>query len=186
MAGSTPYFLFGAQRRYPYAWHGGAGGVPQSRVAAESRGMGIFDMAESGFGQRGHRYGAFKHTQLHDPSDGLGLGDFPLVRPAGPEPLDPHQGSLSGIPIWDGLSDNEKKLVGLAVAGGLAYWLWRQQRGGARRRRGRHNPSPKSWVTLSTRSPKGKRGSLRVGRASADSIARWYRRHGYSVSVKNA
>jgi hypothetical protein len=126
MAGSTPYFLFGGQRRYPYAWHGGAGGVPQSRVAAESRGMGIFDMAESGLGQRGHRYGAFRRTQLHDPSDGL--GDFPLVRPAGPEPIDPHQGSLSGVPIWDGLSNNEKKLVGLAVAGGLGYLLWSRYR----------------------------------------------------------
>ena len=39
--GSSPYFEFGAQRRYPYAWHGGPGGVPQSRVAAESHGLGL-------------------------------------------------------------------------------------------------------------------------------------------------
>lgn len=39
-SGSSPYYEFGAQRRYPYAWHGRAGGVPTSRVAAESRGLG--------------------------------------------------------------------------------------------------------------------------------------------------
>ena len=37
---SSPYYLFGSQRRYPFAWHGGAGGVPWSRVAAESRELG--------------------------------------------------------------------------------------------------------------------------------------------------
>lgn len=38
--GSTPYYLFGTQRRYAYAWHGGPGGVPNGYRAAESRAMG--------------------------------------------------------------------------------------------------------------------------------------------------
>ena len=45
--GSTPYYLFGTQRRYAYAWHGGPGGVPNGYRAAESRAMGGLGMFDS-------------------------------------------------------------------------------------------------------------------------------------------
>lgn len=102
---SSPYYLFGAQRRYPYAWHGGAGGVPQSRVAAETRELSGFSLTESGM----NRY------SLHYPA----LADWPAMRPAGPEPLDPGE----SLGIFDSLSDNEKKLGMLAIAGVAAWWF---------------------------------------------------------------
>jgi hypothetical protein len=121
MAKSSPYYLFGAERRYPYAWHGGAGGVPSSRPAAETRELGSADMIESGLDPNFIPYPAFNHTRFHDPSLELaGLGDFPLRRPAGKEPLDPHQ-------LAD-LSDNEKKYGALAIAGLAALWLYKRSK----------------------------------------------------------
>lgn len=165
---SSPYYLFGAQRRYPYAWHGGAGGVPWSRPAAETRelsglgcvgstvpgvkcagsccasGVGGFDLVESGAHPYSIRYPALNRTRLHS-----GLGDWPAYFPAGPEALDPgvagfqedlggnyitrwnrargiQDGVLGDIPIWSGLSDNEKKVVALGGAAALAWWLWKR------------------------------------------------------------
>lgn len=123
MATSTPYYLFGAQRRYPFAWHGGAGGVPQQNIrSAEAAELSDFDLVESGL--EASRYGtampyrALARTRLHDHR---GMGDWPLYRPQGPEPLDPNQ--LGGV--FD-LSENEKKLAKLAVAGVLLYVLARK------------------------------------------------------------
>lgn len=130
---SSPYFLYGAERRYPFAWHGGAGGVPWSRVAAESRGLGIFDMLESGLDPSTKGFPAFRNTGLHDPSN-ADLGDWPLWRPAGPEPLDPHH--LAGM--LDGLSDNEKLAAAVAGAGIVAWWL---MRGRGKRRNPMRNPA---------------------------------------------
>jgi hypothetical protein len=56
-------------------------------------------------------------------------GDFMGFRLDGPEPIDPQP--VSGIPIWDGLSDNEKILAGLAAGAGLLWW-WKKRK---RRRR---------------------------------------------------
>lgn len=54
-------------------------------------------------------------------------GDWPLVRPAGPEP------EAMGLPVWSGLSNNEK-VVAVAGLGALAWWLWKRRRRGGRRR----------------------------------------------------
>lgn len=136
MSGSTPYFLFGAQRRYPYAWHGGAGGVPQGNRAAETRSLGLSgvigqcfgtscfgaqgsaDLVESGLDPYFMPYSAFKHTHLHDPTI-LSLSDWPLLRPAGVEPLDPHGEGL-------GLSDNEKTLGAVIAVGAVGWLLWKK------------------------------------------------------------
>lgn len=139
---SSPYYLFGSQRRYPYAWHGGAGGVPWSRPAAETREL-------SGLGDALTRW-----------RRASGLGDWPAFYPAGPERIDPGLAgcrcsptdgfdlvesglspysiaypafnrtrlhSLGDIPIWSGLSDNEKKVAMLGGAAALAWWLWKKR-----------------------------------------------------------
>jgi hypothetical protein len=127
---STPYYIFGAQRKYPYAWHGGPGGVPQSTLAAESKAMGIFDLLESGLDPNSIPYATFKNTNLHRISmNHPAVGDWPVLRPSGPEPLDPNQ-----LGIFDSLSDNEKILGAVAIAVG-AWWFMR------RRSRARRNPS---------------------------------------------
>ncbi len=142
MAPSSPYFIYGAERRYPFAWHGGAGGVPSSQLAAESRGLGIFDMLEAGLDPNSKGYGAFRNTGLHDPSN-ADLGDWPLWRPAGPEPLDPHQ--LAGM--LDSLSDNEK-LLGAAALGVIAWWALRGRRSASMR-----NPARRDgrWIRKARR-----------------------------------
>lgn len=129
---STPYYIYGAQRRYPYAWHGGPGGVPQSTLAAESKALGrapvgIFDLLESGLDPNAIPYAAFKNTNLHNASM-IGVGDWPLLRPSGPEPLDPNQ-----LGLFESLSDNEKILGAVAVAA-AAWWFFR-------RKRARRNPA---------------------------------------------
>ena len=45
--GSTPYYLFGTQRRYAYAFHGRPGGVPAGNRAAESKELGGLCMFDS-------------------------------------------------------------------------------------------------------------------------------------------
>jgi hypothetical protein len=144
MGPSSPYYLFGAQRRYPYAWHGNAGGVPQGYRAAETRGLSNADMIESGYEPGTIPYVAFNHSVLHrelpDP-----ISDWPLVRPAGKEPLDPNN---DGLGFWDGLSDNEKRLVlfGGAVAGAWVLWRHtkRRRRNPPRRRARRRARRPQS------------------------------------------
>ena len=119
MAKSTPYYLYGYERKYPYAWHGGAGGVPWSQRAAETRELSGADMIESGLDSQYRPSPAFNHTRLHDPSL-VTLGDWPLVRPSGPEPLDPN-----GL---GALSDNEKKLAGALAIGAIAFFMLRKKK----------------------------------------------------------
>jgi hypothetical protein len=124
--GSTPYYQFAAQaRNYPFDWHGRPGGVPSSRVAAESRQLGLAgsgDLYESGLNPYTIAYPALAHR-------GFTLPGRPLAG------------------FLDDLSTNEKRLLGLAAAGGLAYFLLQQMK---RKRRGaraivgrRRNPSPR-------------------------------------------
>lgn len=107
MGPSSPYYLFGSQRRYPYAWHGGAGGVPMGFRSSESRELGIFDLVESGASAFALPSPALSRTRLH------AVGDWPLVRPAGPEPQIP--GDLGFE-----LSRNEMGLVAVGVLGLVA------------------------------------------------------------------
>lgn len=116
---SSPYYQFGAQRRYPYAWSGAAGGVPQSRVASESRGLGIFDLRESGLSPdpRAYRpFPALKKSMLHQGY--VPAADYPPVRFAGREPDDPRGDGRGAL----GLSDSEKKFGILAIAA-IAGWF---------------------------------------------------------------
>ncbi len=108
--GSTPYYRFAAQARsYPFDWNGRPGGVPSSRVAAESRELGNADLIESGGGP---------YANMAWPP--LASRNFRL-RPPGP---------LSGV--LDGLSDNEVKAAKIAAAAGALFLIWRHVR-----RRGR-------------------------------------------------
>lgn len=125
---SSPYYDFGYQRRYAYNWHGGAGGVPSSRVAAETRELSDFDLEESGL----------TPYALHFPAMGdacspptIAISDWPALRPAGPEPLDPGE-----LGLFD-LSDNEKQLALLAAAGVAAWWFLLRKPKRRRRRRPR-------------------------------------------------
>jgi len=64
-------------------------------------------------------------------------------------------------------------LIGAGLWAGAT--LWKRQQHGAL-----SGPTRR----LFTVSPKGKRGKLTVGRGSVKSIADWYRRHGYTVTVR--
>jgi len=187
--GSHPYYQFGVEKRWPYAWHGGAGGVlPGHRASAAAVGdageftaAGNADMLESGLDPNSIAYPAFNHTLLHDPisyeptgdlieygsligasslpqatSAGMksyspnrgqtrlsnitntirrGMGDYELLRPAGPEPLDPNEATLSDI---TDLSSSEGQLVAAAVAAGLVWWFFirkKKRKNPGRRRR---------------------------------------------------
>jgi len=105
--GSTPYYQFGTQRKYAYAWTGGPGGVPQGVRAAETRELGMDVLDESGLNPYSMASPAFSRTSLHTPPETLGL--------------------------FDGLSNNEKKLATVAVAAGIGFFLWKRSKKGRRR-----------------------------------------------------
>jgi hypothetical protein len=107
MSASTPYYLFGAERR-SVSWHGGPGGVPAGVRSAEARELSGADLVESGLNPYSIHNPAFNETSLHE------VGDWPLVRPSGPE---------SSLGLLSDLSFNEEKVVKLAIAGGLLYLL---------------------------------------------------------------
>lgn len=78
-------------------------------------------------------------------------------RPSGPEPLDP--GELAGIPIWDGLSDNEKKLAAVVIAAGAAWWFFG-------RKKMKKNPSKKGggfYVSTYCNFPHSKKTGRPIG-----------------------
>ena len=189
---TNPYFSFVNQRRFPYNWAGGAGGVPHSRVAASSRGLGSADLVESGLEAGGPyvHWPAFAYTKLHDPRY-VASGDWPLVRPAGMEPL--------------GLSDNEKRLGMVLAAAGIGWLLWKHmgkagKRGSRRLARktrqlhARANPSnPAGYrytVTASTkRRGKGRRRYGKIGfttKAAATAYADDLRKGGHKARVRKA
>lgn len=117
---SSPYYQFGYQRtRHAYAWSGGAGGVVPNTRGAVRRGLGDFDLEESGLGsRRAMHFPALALGQgetYESPQAIVGAGDWPALRPSGPEPLDPS--------VALGLSDNEKTLLTLGGAAVAAYFL---------------------------------------------------------------
>lgn len=105
----SPYFRFGAQRRYPYQWGAGQGGVMGAARSGEARELGVDELVESGLTPFSRPYPAFSHTRLHD------LGSVAQFRPAGPEPV--------LVPL--GLSDMEKKAAYVGAAALAAWWLLR-------------------------------------------------------------
>jgi len=141
MGPSSPYYLFGAQRRYAYAWHGNAGGVPQGHRAAETRdlGLGMSDLVESGLDRNFVPYQTFGKTHAHAPRVGgpvvlegsvscptfTATGDWPLWRPSGPEPHDPNG---DGLGIFDSLSDNEKKLAAIGAIAAVGFYLYKRRK----------------------------------------------------------
>jgi hypothetical protein len=107
----SPYYKFGFQpAHYAVNWSGGAGGIPGGTRSAVRRGMGILPLEESG-GPPGHHFPAL--AQYHPgPVTHSEAGDWPALRPAGPEPLS----------FWGGLSDNEKSLA--LLGGAVAAWYF--------------------------------------------------------------
>lgn len=202
---SSPYYLFGAQRRYPYAWSGAAGGVPQSRVAAESRGLGIFDLAESGLTPNPKDFipfPGFNKTMVHHgyvPS-----GDWPLARYAGREPDDPRGDGRGAL----GLSDNEKLLGKVLALGVLGYVLYKKlgkagPRGSRRlarstrqyyaaAKRNPENPVHTRYEVHASASHKRRRGRRRrleyagsfVRKREASDYARYLREGGHKAQVR--
>ncbi len=133
---ASPYYLFGYQRRYPYAWHGGAGGVPGGYRAAETRELGQFNLEESGLDPYSLNFPALAEGETDEPADVIAPGDWPALRPAGPEPLDPSYVATPMGFIGD-LSDNEKRLLWVGAAALGAWFWWRRGKKGRGRRRRR-------------------------------------------------
>ena len=137
---ASPYYLFGYQRRYPFAWHGGPGGVPWSKRAAETMELGgSSDLVESGIEPYAMHFPALGQEGETDETPAIiASGDWPALRPAGPEPLDPGEAPM-GLGLFDTLSDNEKRLLMFGTAGVAAYWWFflrkpKRRRAPARRR----------------------------------------------------
>lgn len=54
-------------------------------------------------------------------------GDWPPIRRSGPEPLSPGEVPPWQLGLWDGLSDNEKRLALIGGLGILAYlWIFKR------------------------------------------------------------
>ena len=84
---ASPYYQFGYQkRRYAYDPHGGPGGILPGTRAAETRGLGSLSSTTLS----GTTLGDFDIEESVGPGIRYpALSDWPLLRPAGPEPLDP-------------------------------------------------------------------------------------------------
>lgn len=54
-----------------------------------------------------------------------GVGDWPLARPQG---FEPGWAATGAIPIWDGLSQNEKTIALVALGAGALWWLTRKKK----------------------------------------------------------
>ena len=138
---SSPYYQFGFQQRYAYDWHGGAGGVPPGSRGAVNRALGFSSsLEESGLEPYSLHYPALGiEGDAATPPSIIAQGDWPALRPAGPEPLDPGEGPL-GYSLDMGLSDKEK-LLGLgAIAAGAYWWFYMRK---PKRRPRRRTPARK-------------------------------------------
>ena len=120
---SSPYYRFGYQRpRFGFNWSGGPGGVPWPVRHGERVELGVDPVIES-----------FVPYDLHFPPFSRGrhmtppaVGDWPAVRPAGPEPLDPGEAPLS-VGFIAGLSRMEKSALAIGGAALLAWWLLKKK-----------------------------------------------------------
>lgn len=151
--GSHPYYQFGVEKRWPYAWHGGAGGVlPGHRAPGASLGgspeefqaAGSADMIESGLDPNWIPYPAFNRTLLHErfsydgmSSDSPNGGQTRLSSVAGlfqemgdyeqyrPAGPEPLDPNEATLAgIFDSLSSSEQQLALAAVAGGLVWFFF--------------------------------------------------------------
>lgn len=143
----SPYYTFGYQRWYADSRPHGMP-MPGTR-AAETRQLGSLGGLLGSLG--GHTLSG--HTLLagipdveessaprdlhfpalsHHPSF---LGDWPALRPAGPEPLDPEVAGPSRLVSHTGLglSDMEKKAAVVLALGAGAFFWWRRRRRKRRR-----------------------------------------------------
>lgn len=149
MAGpSSPYYRFGYQGgRYPFAWSGGAGGVPNSGRAADTRGLGLVQLDESGLTPYSMQWPPLANrSRYHSTSD------WPALRPAGPEPL-----TLKGLGLSPGELFAGAGILQLLIYAGIGYLGYRlffakKKRNPARRRR-RRNPSRQLPVPPGVRVP---------------------------------
>ncbi len=86
--------------------------------SAVRKGLGSLDPGD-GLGSLGQAAYAFEESGAPAAHHYPALSDWPAVRPAGPEPLDPGEAPMG---MFD-LSRNEKRLAFLA-AGGAALWYF--------------------------------------------------------------
>lgn len=198
---SSPYYLFGYQQRWPFAWSGGQGGIlpsAQANTHAPPSSLGMADMLESGYGDPNWiPYPAFRRTILHRPAfaQALGLeavefpaalrargaaqlrqlGDWPLMRPTGPEPLHPGQ----GVPSLGALSDNEKTFAIGAAALAAAWFLFLRKH----RRRNPRNPRRRGYYVMSK--VRGVSGAIVLpNKQEAMAYANYLRRSGRPARIK--
>lgn len=124
--------------RFMYtSWHAGQGGVMPGMVHSPPSSLGNADLVESGL-----------HDPIFEPYPALARARDRLCKLPQSAPcnlranaaaamsgvVDQIGQDLGAIPIWSGLSTNEKTLAVIG-AGALAWW-WMNRRG----RRGRRNP----------------------------------------------
>lgn len=92
--------------------------------SAEDFELGNADMIESGYGDDFPRNPAFSRSILYMPAPApLGrpraaMGDYPLVRPSGPEPE---------LGLFDGLSNNERKFLMIGGVAAAAFLLFKNR-----------------------------------------------------------
>lgn len=119
----APYYQFGYQRRYAYNWSGDPGGIMPPHRAAESAALGVDPLTESFVPYEMH-FPPFSRGRYITPS---ATGDWPAVRPSGPEPLDPGRAPRA-MGLFDGLSRSEKSFLLLASAGAAAWFFLRKKK----------------------------------------------------------
>lgn len=106
---SSPYYRFGYQGpSYAFRWNAGPSGTKPSIKSGVRTELGNDPFVES-----------MVPNDLHFPA----LADWPAVRPAGPEPLDPGEAPVG---VFGTLSTNEQRMVWLAMglaAGWVVYRL---------------------------------------------------------------
>lgn len=117
----SPYYRFGYQaRRYAYAPHGGPGGILTGTRAAETRGLGTLD---------GPTIGDYDLLESIGPGMAYpALSDWPLLRPAGPEPLDPGEQGRGRSRAVGAFEDVPGGTVTVLVAAAVGWMLLRKKK----------------------------------------------------------
>lgn len=124
---SSPYYRFGSSpRRYAAQWSGAPGGIMTNTRSAVRRGLGSLSSSHGALGVLTLEESGAPAAH-HFPA----LSDWPAVRPAGPEPLDPGEAPMG---LFEGLSRNEKRLA-LLAGGAAALWYFVLRKKSKHRRR---------------------------------------------------